>query len=343
MMATATPSMEEKSCTINMPCPGGLGIQLGDEEKEGLGFITRVVEGSEAEQAGVVANSTILQINGTVVTSKGHIRDLIAQVPAGDLTFLLLVPEQPIYFFKCVVDAAATTIELDFDISTGWEGGHLFRAGDIVQAIESGTDRRTIKRVKSKHGWVSRESSQGTVMLEPMVDEVAAAAELEEQIATATPLLSMLSKGMEEAKKKSVEMAELAREKAREFDEKNGLSVKLAEKYEEQKKKAEEKMVAQSPKVAEARAKMAKLNEDYRVGERAKEASELTKKKASEAYAYMSAYTAPLMLQAKDVAAKQAEYAAMAAKRFFTIKMTRPLTFGVDDDAQESISLRIYF
>ena len=132
---------------------------------------------------------------------------------------------------------------------------------------------------------------------------------------------------------------------------------------------------------------MAKLNEDYRVGERAKEASELTKKKASEAYAYMSAYTAPLMLQAKDVAAKQAEYAAMAvrprtpatpsrfpcprrmysmslgrcrlpllrdrlcvetgafvqAKRFFTIKMTRPLTFGVDDDAQESISLRIYF
>ena len=66
-------------------------------------------------------------------------------VQAGDLTFLLLVPEQPIYFFKCVVDAAATTIELDFDISTGWEGGHLFRAGDIVQAIESGTDRRTIK------------------------------------------------------------------------------------------------------------------------------------------------------------------------------------------------------
>ena len=40
-------------------------------------------------------------------------------------------------------------------------------------------------------------------MLEPMVDEVAAAAELEEQIATATPLLSMLSKGMEEAKKKA--------------------------------------------------------------------------------------------------------------------------------------------
>lgn len=61
MMATATPSMEEKSCTINMPCPGGLGIQLGDEEKEGLGFITRVVEGSEAE----VTDKTVLSLQLT--------------------------------------------------------------------------------------------------------------------------------------------------------------------------------------------------------------------------------------------------------------------------------------